>query len=75
MTATQADLAALQSENARLRAELERAKVDAERYEEVRKWNAVTFANAYEVNLRTGKPFDEIVDHMRPFTNAARGKP
>jgi hypothetical protein len=34
----------------------------AARYEEVRKWNPRCFKEAYLVNLRMGKFFDDIVD-------------
>lgn len=73
MTATQDAIAALQSENARLRAELERAKVDAERY----RWLRDEAGDEWEVTLeepgdkcwllRTSGWLDEKID-------AARGK-
>ena len=55
---------------ARLQAEAEALRNDAERYRQVRKWSPVTFTNAWQLNIQTGKPFDEIVDHLAPFTAA-----
>lgn len=49
------------------------AQKDAERYAQVRTWTPVLFASAWEANLKTGKPFDEIVDHLKPFRDA-RGR-
>lgn len=57
-----------------LSAEVERLRAcerDARRYREVRRWTPITFMNATQVNLKTGKPFDEIVDDLMPFTDAA----
>lgn len=44
--------------------------IDALRYREVRKWTPVTFCNAWNENLKTGKSFDKIVDDMRRNTVA-----
>ena len=45
-------------------AELRRA---AERYETARRMSPYQWAAAWEINVATGKPFDEIIDNMRPF--------
>ena len=34
------------------------------RYEKLRKLNPRQFAELYEANLKTGKPFDELVDGL-----------
>ena len=39
----------------------------AQRYETARRMNPIQWAAAWEVNMKTGKPFDEIIDNMRPF--------
>jgi hypothetical protein len=38
-----------------------------ERYETARRMNPQQWSAAWELNLKTGKPFDEIIDDMRPF--------
>lgn len=50
----------LKVENARLRSGFER-------YETARRMNPRQWADAWELNIRTGKPFDDIVDDLRPF--------
>jgi len=52
---------------AALRAEVERLRVGHDRYETVRRMNVPQFRDAFVLSNRTGKPFDEIVDDMRPF--------
>ena len=47
--------------------ELAALRVGHERYETVRRMNAQQFKDAFTLSLRTGKPFDEIVDDLRPF--------
>lgn len=37
------------------------------RYEVVRRMSVVQFAALFEYSLRTGKPFDETLDDLRPF--------
>lgn len=37
---------------------------DAERYRKVRKMNTVGFRSIWEENMRTGVPFDELVDRF-----------
>lgn len=66
-----AAMAALQSRIAALEAELAAARVDADRYKTVRYMNVSQFRDAFALNIRTGKPFDEIIDNLRPFKDAA----
>lgn len=55
-------------------AKLAKCERDAERYQIVRRMNAAQFADAFILNIRTGKPFDEIIDDLGPFYKAARGE-
>ena len=57
----------LTTELAALRERLGAAELGAKRYETLRRFNAQQFTDAFVLNRRTGKPFDEIVDDMRPF--------
>jgi len=47
--------------------ELAALRIAAERYETARRMNPIQWAAAWELNIKTGKPFDEIIDNMRPF--------
>lgn len=50
---------------------------DAARYAIARRMSPQQWADAWELNHRTGKPFDEIIDDLAPFFDAAvagRGK-
>lgn len=38
-----------------------------ERYDTARRMNPRQWAAAWKLNTTTGKPFDEIIDDMRPF--------
>lgn len=38
-----------------------------ERYETARRMNPQQWADAWKLNCSTGKPFDEIIDDLRPF--------
>ena len=49
--------------------EIRRLRTAAKRYETVRRMNPRARDVAYELNLKTGKPFDEIIDEVRPFTD------
>jgi hypothetical protein len=40
---------------------------DAQRYRIVRQMKPKEFDAAWWLNIRTGKPFDQIIDEMRPF--------
>lgn len=40
---------------------------DAERYRTARCMPPHQWSAAWELNVATGKPFDEIIDNMRPF--------
>ena len=60
-------VAGLVAERDRLRGEVERLSAAAKRYEIARRLNPVQWAAAFELNISTGKPFDEIIDDMGPF--------
>ena len=46
---------------------IERLSKGNERYETARRMNPMQWSAAWELNITTGKPFDEIIDNMRPF--------
>lgn len=48
-------------------AEIEAFRKSHERYETVRRMSVPQFRDAYVLSTRTGKPFDEIIDDLRPF--------
>ena len=48
--------------------ELSELRKAADRYETARRMSAAQWAAAWELNIKLGKPFDEIIDNMRPFT-------
>ena len=47
--------------------EIERLRAGHDRYETARRMNPQQWADAWKLNLSTGKPFDEIIDNLRPF--------
>ncbi len=47
--------------------EIERLRIGHDRYETARLMNPRMWSVAWEINVNTGKPFDEIIDNMRPF--------
>ena len=59
-------------------AELERklafARVGSDRYQIARRMNPRQWAAAWQVNVKLGKPFDQIIDEMRPFVMDAIGE-
>lgn len=58
-----------------LHAEIERLRVGHERYETARRMNPRQWADAWKLNISTGKGFDQIVDDLRPFMRPnGRGK-
>lgn len=61
-----------QKERAALTAERDAYRADAERYEIIRCMVPRQFQDAWTLNLRTGKPFDEIIDDLRPFAAIAQ---
>lgn len=61
------DLEAVASGNPLAMDQLAALRRAAERYETARRMNPIQWAAAWEVNMKTGKPFDEIIDNMRPF--------
>jgi len=42
-----------------------------ERYETARRMNPAQWADAWKLNISTGKSFDEIIDDLRPFVRPA----
>ena len=52
---------------AALYAEIDRLEAGHARYETARRMNPRQWADAWKLNISTGKPFDEIVDDLRPF--------
>ncbi len=60
----QAPLAPLLADAA---AEIRMLRKDAERYRTARCMTPHQWSAAWELNVATGKPFDEIIDNMRPF--------
>jgi hypothetical protein len=67
-------LAALKAENEALRAERDALAKDAARYAIARRMSPQQWASAWELNHRTGKPFDEIIYDLAPFFGAALAK-
>ena len=56
--------------------ELAELRISADRYETARRMNPRQWAGAWELNITTGKPFDEIIDDLRPFIRPnGSGKP
>lgn len=47
--------------------ELAKYKQGYERYETARLMNVQQWHDAYMVNIRTGKPFDQIIDELKLF--------
>lgn len=40
-----------------------------DRYETARRLSPAQWADVWKLNISTGKPFDEIIDDLRPFTS------
>jgi predicted RNase H-like nuclease (RuvC/YqgF family) len=63
-----------------MRADAERWRTGHDRYEVARKLNVQQWRDALQLNMLTGKPFDQIIDELRPFyfpakaNDAARGE-
>jgi hypothetical protein len=53
--------------------EIKRLRINHRRYETVRRMTAQQFAAACEINIRMGKPFDQIIDELRPFALPSGG--
>lgn len=64
----QAPLAPLLADAA---AEIRMLRKVAERYRTARCMTPHQWSAAWELNVATGKPFDEIIDNMRPFVGGA----
>lgn len=47
--------------------EIDRLRLCESRYETVRRMSIRQWIDAWELNISTGKPFDEIIDDLRPF--------
>lgn len=47
--------------------EMERLAVGNDRYETARLLSPEAWQEAWQLNIATGKPFDEIIDDLRPF--------
>lgn len=45
----------------------ERLRIGCERYDTARRMNPRLWEYAWKLNVQTGKPFDEIIDNLRPF--------
>ena len=46
---------------------LEQGQKAIDRYELIRRLSPREFSDIYQLNISTGKPFDEIVDNLLPF--------
>ena len=53
--------------------ELAELRLAAERYETARRMNPRQWADVWKLNISTGKPFDEIIDNLRPFMMPGAG--
>lgn len=71
----ESDLVALRARIAEQDAEIARLRVGYDRYETVRRMNVQQFKDAWKLNIQTGKPFDEIIDQLRPFYFARKEQP
>lgn len=47
--------------------EIRKLRIARDRYEVARRLNPRQWADAWKLNLSSGKPFDEIIDELRPF--------
>jgi hypothetical protein len=45
----------------------ERMRIGHDRYEIVRRMHVPMFKDAVQLSIRTGKPFDQIIDELKPF--------
>lgn len=61
------DLDDVAAEHPRALEELAELRRAAQRYETARRMSPRQWAEAWQLNLTTGKPFDEIIDNLRPF--------
>jgi hypothetical protein len=58
----------------RIQKECAELRKDAERYRTARQMNPRMWKEACMLNLSSGKPFDEIIDDLKPFFGAAMGE-
>ena len=47
--------------------EIDRLRIGHDRYEIVRRMHVPMFKDAVQLSIRTGKPFDQIIDELKPF--------
>ena len=52
---------------AQLERQVEDLRIGHARYEAARRMNPRQWADAWHLNLTTGKPFDQIIDDLAPF--------
>jgi len=64
---THLDLDDVAAEHPLAKEQLAELRLAAERYDTARLMSPRQWAAAWEINTSTGKPFDEIIDNMRPF--------
>ena len=51
----------------RIRECVKRLQIGHDRYEVARRMNPAQWRDAWHLNIKTGKPFDEVLDDLRPF--------
>ena len=59
---------------AELERKCDRLKIGHDRYETARRMNSRQWSDAFLLAITTGKPFDEIIDELRPFYFPERHK-
>ena len=72
ITRLRAEVTRLEAEKAKAVKVAERHRVGHERYELVRRMAPIQFHALWDANIVTGKPFDQLVDELKPFA-AMRG--
>jgi hypothetical protein len=61
------DLADVAADHPLSMEEIANLRLARDRYDTARRMNPRQWADAWKLNATTGKPFDEIIDNMRPF--------
>ena len=64
---TELDIDDVAAQNPKAIEELAALRNGFERYETARRMNPRAWSEAWMLNIATGKPFDEIIDDLRPF--------
>lgn len=72
IAALQQSITIRDTEIARLETDLELARIGARRYEVARRMGPRMWTDAHNLNVSTGKPFDQIIDELMPFCFPAR---